>query len=251
MEPWVLCLILALVFTAIGLFQSSLRAASRARPTALHRDEGGLVSINYNDPLPAVWDEQAITRQLAHAKRQPQLLTYYVDVLKQRFILNVEDRTAQVRTQFLRRHVEELQVGKEYKVLIHDLQAMEVEQGNRLLRLGLERRDLEAKHQQAEELDGLRLEKDRLAIEVEIAELRAKMQAIETPTPPPPIENRLSPEQQRRIRRMEIEDKLRELDRLEADAVKASKNDEDRLRIENMYTDKRQELHEQLSKFLV
>ena len=50
---------------------------------------------------------------------------------------------------------------------------------------------------------------------------------------------------------MEIEDKLKELDRKQEEALKSARTDEDRMRLENMYADKRQELHEQLSKYLI
>ena len=43
-------------------------------------------------------------------------------------------------------------------------------------------------------------------------------------------ESKTSPEQQRRLKRMDIEDKLRELDRLEAEAQKTARDDEDRIR---------------------
>jgi hypothetical protein len=69
--------------------------------------------------------------------------------------------------------------------------------------------------------------------------------------PPPDTQPRLTAQQQRRLRRMEIEDQLRELDHLEAEAIKNARGEEDRLRIENMYGDKRDELREQLAKNLV
>ena len=64
-------------------------------------------------------------------------------------------------------------------------------------------------------------------------------------------EPKLSPEQQRRLKRMEIEDQLRELDRREAEALKTSRDEHDRKRIQNMYEDKRENLHEQLANYLV
>ena len=68
---------------------------------------------------------------------------------------------------------------------------------------------------------------------------------------PEKTEPKLTPEQQRRLRRMEIEDKLRELDRLEEDALQQARTDEDRARIENMYSDKRDELRDQLARNLI
>ncbi len=62
---------------------------------------------------------------------------------------------------------------------------------------------------------------------------------------------KLTPEQQRRLKRMEIEDKLKELDHLEAEALKTARSEGDRKRIENMYGDKRELLREKLSENLV
>ena len=62
---------------------------------------------------------------------------------------------------------------------------------------------------------------------------------------------KLSPEQQRRLKRMEIEDKLKELDRREEEALESARDDADHVRIENMYEEKREELREQLAKNLI
>jgi hypothetical protein len=252
MQLWLVFLLIAAFFAVIGWYRMRARHGG-ALPPPPRRDvsvsthnEGQLMPINNN--LPAVWDEQSISTQLMTMQAHPQILTTYISALKQRFILKVEDRAAQSRTRFLRTHIEQLELGKQYATLAHDLRAMESEQENRLLRLALEKRELEAKAQLAETLDGLRLQKERLAVEVEIAELKAKRKAIQKPGG---TDSKLTPDQQRRLKRLEIEDKLRELDRLEAEAISKARNDEERARIENMYVDKRDELHEQLSKYLV
>jgi len=201
-----------------------------------------------NNNLPAAWDERSISAQLMTMQAQPQILTTYISALKQRFILNVEDRTAQARTRFLRTHIEQLELGKQYATLSHDLRAMESEQENRLLRLALEKRELEARAQQAETLDGLRLQKERLTFEVEIAELKAKKKSIQNPSG---TDSKLTADQQRRLNRLEIEEKLRELDYLEEEAIRKARSEEERVRIQNMYVDRRDDLHEQLSKYLV
>jgi len=69
--------------------------------------------------------------------------------------------------------------------------------------------------------------------------------------PPADTQPKLTPDQQRRLKRMEIEDKLRELDRLEEEALKNARGEHDRVRIQNMYADKREELREQLAKNLI
>ena len=71
------------------------------------------------------------------------------------------------------------------------------------------------------------------------------------PPPPQPVEPKLTADQQRRLKRMEIEDKLRELDRLEQEALKNARGEHDRVRVQNMYAEKREELREQLATNLI
>lgn len=194
------------------------------------------------------WDDNEILGDLVAVSGKPELLTHYVLNLKRRFLVSTEDRTARVRTGLLRTHIEQLELGKQYQNLINDLKALEREQENRLLRLELENRELLCKRDQAETLEKLRARKDRLSIELESAELRAKKRGIKNPPSPGPS---FSPEQQRRLKRIDIEEKLRELDRLEQAGVKAARDEDERRRLKNIYADKREELFEQLSKYLV
>jgi hypothetical protein len=174
-------------------------------------------------------------------------LPHYIEALKQRFIIRTDERTAQVRTHFLRGQIEHLELGKQYQVLLNDLRAMEAEQEVRLLRIQAERRDLQVRGQQSEALDELRLQKERLAIELEIEQLKSQKQAIGKVQQP---EERLTPEQQRRLKRMEIEERIERLDRQEEAALRKARDDGDRIRIQNMYADKRGELRDELAKYL-
>jgi hypothetical protein len=210
------------------------------------QSEGG--SMDLNVTVPTVWDEDLISGQLATIQGRPQLVAHYINTLKQRFILTTEDHTAQIRTRFLRSHLEHLELGKQYQTVLNDLKTMEAEQENRLLRLELERRELQAKSQHAGALEELRLEKERLAIKLEIEQFKAQKRAV---TQPPQEESKLSPEQQRRLKRIEIEDRIERLDQQEEAALRKARDPEDRVRIQNMYADKREELRDQLSKNLV
>ena len=240
MELWSVFLILAVVCATIGILRSK---GSSARASDADKVPGAPEGL----PLVRVWSEADISREIAALREKPTLLARYVSHLKERFIINTDAGTARVRTEFLRTRIEQLDVSKQYQNLVNDLRAMEAEQQNRLLKLELERRDLEAKTRQADALEKLRLEKERLSLEVEIGQMRAQKRAIQNPPP----EASLNPEQQRRLKRMEIEDRMEQLDRDEASAVKKARNDEDRARIQNMYADKREELREQLGKHLV
>ena len=104
---------------------------------------------------------------------------------------------------------------------------------------------------------GLERENEQKNAEKEAAIAKSQADAaehrkrLEDLTAPRPSETKLTPDQQRRLKRMEIEDKLRELDHLENEALKNARSDDDHARIENMYADKRDELREQLARNLV
>src|SRR3984957_17684391 len=138
MPLWIVFLLIAAGFGLIGWYRMRSSHGGAVSPSPKRdaslstRNGGQLMPINNN--LPAVWDERSISAQLMTMQAQPQILTTYISALKQRFILNVEDRTAQTRTRFLRTHIEQLELGKQYAALYHDLRAMESEQENRLLR---------------------------------------------------------------------------------------------------------------------
>jgi hypothetical protein len=246
MDLWLVFLLLAVLCAVIGWLRSRPKGGFNGQTAALVHVQGDL--MNYRPDVPTVWNENEISRQLATIQARPQLLAHYIDALKQRFILKTDDRTAQVRTQFLRTHIQQLELGKQYQSLVNDLKAMEDEQENRLLRLRIEHHELQTKHQQSAALDDLRLEKERLALEVEIEQLRVQKKTI---TAAPPAETKLTPEQQRHLRRMEIEDQMAQLDRQEEAALKKARNEDDRMRIQNMYADKREELRDQLAKNLI
>jgi hypothetical protein len=246
METWLFFLVLAVLSTAIGIYRSIKRPVSVQASKQPKEEIGG--SMAFEVSVPSVWDEKAISRQLDAAQTQPRIVFHYIGALQQRFILRTEDRTAQYRTRFLRTHIEHLELGKQYRTLVNDLKAMEAEQNNRLLRLDLERHELEVKNQHTDALEKLRLEKECLAIKLEIEELKARKRAI---AQPPQEEPNLTPEQQRRLKRIEIEDRIEQLDRQEEAALRKARDEEARVRIQNMYTDKREELRDQLSKNLV
>ena len=124
MQPWIIFLIIAVVFGLVGWYRTRT-ASTGARP--LPRNNSPLAISSkvqptvINEQLPIVWDERHISQQLAAIQGKPQMLTAYLDALKERFIISVEDGTAQTRTRFLRTAVEQLELGKQYKTLTHDL----------------------------------------------------------------------------------------------------------------------------------
>jgi|ERR1051326_38084 hypothetical protein len=231
MEAWLIFLLLACLFAAVGFFYRSKHKRDAAQPSVVPKalvpqivaDSG---PKRAKPSLPVVWDAQMVSQQLTKFQAQPDIVASYIDALKQRFILRVEDGTAKQRTKFLRTHVEELQLGKEYKMVVHDLNAMEIEQEIRLLRLRLEQQELQAKQQQVTSLGGLQLRKERLAIELEIATLEAKKMTIQNPERP---ENPLTPEERRAAEKKEVDEKIADLKMQKSEALKIA-DEEERMR---------------------
>jgi len=249
MEAWLLFLLIAVAFGAIGLY----RARAARRGISAHKNPKTIVprvvddisSKRFQPTLPEVWDERTVSQQLTEFRSRPDIVASYIDALKQRFILKVEDGTAQQRTRFLRTHVEELQLGKEYRALIHDLGAMEIEQENRLLRLKLEQQELQAKQAHANALGGLQLQKSRLAIEVEIASLEAQKTAIQTPD----RQENLTPQQRRTAEKKECEAQITDLKAQKAEALKIA-DEEERMRRVNGLDAALERAYERWSKLL-
>jgi hypothetical protein len=244
MELWVFLLLVSIVCAVIGLIRF-VEAKASGRSSAKTPVVGG--ALDSTASLSNVWDETEISSRIAAAGQRPEILPHYIESLKQRFILDTDNRTAQRRTIFLRTQIEQLDLGKQYRVLVDDLKAMELEQNNRILRLELERQDLQAKTRQAVALEKLHFENERLTLELEIGQKKMQKRAIQNPPP----EATLTPDQQRRLKRIEIEERIERLDRDEALKVKNARSDEERVRIQNMYADSRDELREQLGKHLV
>ena len=197
--------------------------------------------------LPEVWDERIIGQQLVQASKQsPAVLAHYVDAVKERFIRRQDAKTAIVNIEYFKRLVEAGHLARDYKGICNDLEAMKLEQQIRLGELEVKKLKLDGEKANIEEIERLKRELEKERLQLEMAKLRKEKEDLQGSREP-----KLSSEQQRRLKRIEIEDRLRELDRLEEEALKNARSDEDRVRVQNMYADKREELREQLSRYLV
>jgi hypothetical protein len=244
MELWLIFLLAGVLSIAIGLPQSqhnkkgNIGSDNFQRKAIQQRPSGGF--------LPRLEDDRSALRPLPRLRRW-QLAAYYVNVLRYRFLISMETRLEHLGTRFLSSRLEQLKLATQYQAQMDELEAMQPTQGNRLLELQLRQRQMKRDYQRTLSLHGLQLEKERLALEVEIAELRARKDGIQSRQP----ETKLSPEQQRRLKRLEIEERLEDLDRSEEAAVKKARNEEDAKRLENMYGRQREELRDELSRYLV
>jgi len=205
-------------------------------------------SSNVTVQLPTKWDDGEITKMLQRHQEQPSILAHVVASIKSRMILNQDLKTAQHRLQLMARVIEVFKLNRELHGILHDLHLEEKEFEIKQIETQIRKEDVQARLKSETQLRELRKERDELQLKKEIALLQQDIKSVDKTSE---AESRTTPEQQRRLKRMEIEDKLRELDRLEADAVRTARDDEERVRLQNMYGDKREELREQLARYLV
>jgi hypothetical protein len=205
-------------------------------------------SSNVTVQLPTKWDDGEISKLLQRHQEQPGVLAHVVSSIKSRMILNQDLKTAQHRLQLMASVIEVFKLNRELHGILHDLHLEEKEFEIKQIESQIRKEDAQSRLKSETQLRELRKQRDELQLKKEIAQLQQEIKGVEKTTE---SESKASPEQQRRLKRMEIEDKIRELDRLEADALKSTRDDEERARLQNMYGDKREELREQLAKYLV
>jgi hypothetical protein len=198
--------------------------------------------------MPTKWDDGEISKLLQRHEEQPAVLSHVVSSLKSRMILNQDLKTAQQRLKLMASVIEVFKLNKELHGVLHEIHLDEKEFEIKQIEVQIRKEDAQSNLKAEVQLRALRKQRDELQLKKEIAQLQ---QEIKTVDRPPPTEGRLTPEQQRKLKRAEIEDKLRELNRLEEEALKNARSEEERVRIQNMHADKREELREQLSKYLV
>lgn len=206
-------------------------------------------SSNVTIELPTKWDDGEITRFLQRYHDQPAVLSHVVSSIKTRMVLNQDLKTAQQRLKLIASVIEVFRLNKDLQGLVYDIHLAEKDFEIHKIEREMGKEDAEARLKSERQLRELRKQRDELQLKKEIAQLQQDIKGVEKTAPE--AEAKTSPEQQRRLKRMEIEDKIRELDRLEAESLKITRDDEDRARFQNMYGDKREELRDQLAKHLV
>lgn len=205
-------------------------------------------SSNITVQLPTTWNDGEITKLLQRHHDQPTVLSHVVSSIKNRMILNQDLKTAQQRLKLVASVIEVFKLNREIQGILHDIHLEEKDFEIKQVETQIRKEDAQARLKSEQQLRELRKQRDELQLNKEIVQLQQDIKTAKKDSDPEP---KVSPEQQRRLKRMDIEDKLRELDRIEEEALKTTRSDADRLRIQNMYADKREELRGQLSKFLV
>ena len=172
------------------------------------------------------WNEPAITRQLQQLREtKPSAIPHYIDSVKERWILRQDDRTAEIRLQFLKRQIEQLKLAKDFQQTMDDLQMLALEKQKRIKTLQLETEELDGKRESSSELTKLNTLRERKKMELEIAQLDQQIAGLKNP---PLQEAKPNPEQQRANERAACEARIQNL---KAEKQKALKLEDETERI--------------------
>jgi hypothetical protein len=236
MEVWVVFLILAAACLLIGLVVSANKkqAAGPQKPgVALQPYNPGALDMPSNMPsnisLPTQWDELAITRQLQQLRDQkPNLIPHYIDSVKERWIVRQDDRTAQIRLQFLKSQVEQLKLAKELQQTIDDLQMLGLEKAKRVKTLQLETEQIDHQRRTLTRKEELEALKEQKQTELDIEEIEQKIRTLKNQTK---TERPMTAEEQRAKDRSACEAKIQGLKQEKQKALKIDDEDERLLRV--------------------
>jgi hypothetical protein len=172
-----------------------------------------------------VWDERSIAQHLSQLRGQsPTVVAHYIESIKTRFLLNQNDKTAVVRSKFLKTQIEELKLFREGEQVVTDLKALGLEREKRLKTLQLENAQLDDTMRTRSERERLIALKERKQIELEIAQIGKQMADLNTPPPKP--EPELTAEQRRSLEKQNCEGRIAELKAQKQVALKIDDEDE-------------------------
>lgn len=182
----------------------------------------------------------------------PSLVGHWVDAFKQRVRLRIDGRTARIGAEVLRAQTEHLKLMHEYHSAINGFRVADLERQVRAAELEQRMEEIAAQRRTHQRLQAVRvsteklaLRRDRMAIRVEIARMRREMRDASAPSEP-----RLTPVQQRAIKKAEIEQQLQTLQVEEAKALQRAATEAEKRRLQNMYASRRDRLMEELEKHL-
>ena len=169
-----------------------------------------------------------------------------------RLRLRIDGHTARVASVALKSQAEHLKLVNEYQAAINTFRQADMERRVKAAELRQRMEEIVFQRRANQRLQGLRLEnerfglhRDRLAIRLEIAKLRKELR--EAGVRPEP---KLSPAQQRALKKAEVEDQLQGLIREEAVAMQRAAAEPEKRRLQNMYANRRDQLMEQLENLL-
>ena len=188
-----------------------------------------------------VWDPRP---QDQFAKPQT-IIQHLLNTLKKRAHLRIDRKAARSALPTLRIMAEQAKLATEYQTALNSLSFSQLERDVRLAELEQRRLELAALRRQHQRLEPLRLRKEQLSLQLEITTLTRQ---IREQRQPPTA--KLTAQQQRALKKAEIEEQLQQLRTEAIRAVEHCADEPERRRVQNMYSGRRDRLMEELEKYL-
>ena len=177
----------------------------------------------------------------------PSLLEHYVASVRERIRMTIERKRAEAALPTLRLLTEQAKLAAEYQHSLNVLQLADLEKDVRQSELLQEQRELAAQRRQTERLASPRVQKELLTLQLDIAMLKRQIREQRKPNVARP---ELTADQQRELKKRNLKQDIERLRSDEADAIKPGMSELETRRIKNMYAARRDELTEQLEKYL-
>jgi hypothetical protein len=190
---------------------------------------------------PVLWDPRP------HGQ-PPHVSTIYrhlIDSVKKRMRMKIDAKTARVAIPTLHSMTQQAKLATEYQTSINALSLSQLEREVRLAELEQRKLELAVQGRQYRHLEGLRLHKEELALQADITALQR--QIVDQLRPQEP---KLTPAQQKSLRKAETEVQLQQLRADEARALRTATSEMEKRRLLNIYANRRERLMDQLEKYL-
>ena len=176
-------------------FVHNLRCEGSFGPLPVPAGQVGVASAGASQ-LPTRWSETAITGDLRKLSGNVSALGYYVEKIRERFIIRQDVKTLNDRAQWLEGKLRELKLAQDIQGAAFNLAIQRKEHELRAKQLALQHMQADADLADSFDLAPLRKENSRLTLEVEAATLRKSIRDV-APPEPSARDTKASPEQQR------------------------------------------------------
>lgn len=189
-----------------------------------------------NVPMP----QTTLPTTLDMPRVRPGLLAHWVESVKERLHDRIEITNIEHRSHMLRAMTEQVKLESEYQGALQSMAMAALEHRTRIAELRHKRIEFVLQRKQAVRLAALRLQKEQVALRLEIAKSR---QARRETTAP---KQDLSAEQQRLIKKAQLQERLEQLRAEQAAVVRRERGQDNKRRIENVYANRIEQLLEEL-----
>lgn len=163
----------------LGLILLALSLPAGKKPGRFMHDQD---NIKMELIIPDRWDERQIERVLETNRDQPNILTYYIDSIKERFITGQDIKTIQRRTAFLEASIKALTAQKEGQRLVRELHRLQSEEDIKDLEVDWKKEDMLTTRGGYTEIARLDQEIEKKKRLVELAKLDRQLQGSEGKT---------------------------------------------------------------------